>query len=180
MLRIRNSALLDEVSLDFEPGLLSVTVGADAGAGKYPHGALSLLAGERADKPSARGALACEVDELVFPRGQKIDALLAELDLPLCEDYPLLLKRSLRATACRSSPSTAKPRHAGGVAASRRPVDRFSRPEPNRGGCQLRTASSSCSICSGGRAAGWQHIRKATVRGANYRRQPGRRNQTCA
>ncbi|HXC02827.1 MAG TPA: DNA repair protein RecN [Opitutaceae bacterium] len=95
-LRIRNLALLDEVSLDFEPGFTSVT--GETGAGKsILLGALSLLAGERADKTIIRqGAAACEVEAgLFFSDARKIDALLAELDLPPCEDGALLLKRSL-------------------------------------------------------------------------------------
>jgi DNA repair protein RecN (Recombination protein N) len=95
-LRIRNLALLDEVSLDFEPGFTSVT--GETGAGKsILLGALSLLAGERADKTIIRqGAAACEVEAgLFFSDAKKIDALLAELDLPPCEDGALLLKRSL-------------------------------------------------------------------------------------
>jgi DNA repair protein RecN (Recombination protein N) len=95
-LRIRNLALLDEVSLDFEPGFTSVT--GETGAGKsILLGALSLLAGERADKTIIRqGAAACEVEAgLFFSDSKKIDALLAELDLPPCEDGALLLKRSL-------------------------------------------------------------------------------------
>ena len=95
-LRIRNLALLDEVSLDFEPGFTSVT--GETGAGKsILLGALSLLAGERADKTIIRqGAAACEVEAgLYFSDAKKIDALLAELDLPPCEDGALLLKRSL-------------------------------------------------------------------------------------
>src|SRR5580692_5368768 len=95
-LRIRNLALLDEVSLDFEPGFTSVT--GETGAGKsILLGALGLLAGERADKTIIRqGAAACEVEAgLFFSDAKKIDALLAELDLPRCEDGALLLKRSL-------------------------------------------------------------------------------------
>ena len=95
-LRIRNLALLDEVSLDFEPGFTSVT--GETGAGKsILLGALSLLAGERADKTIIRqGADACEVEAgLFFSDSKKIDGLLAELDLPACEEGVLLLKRSL-------------------------------------------------------------------------------------
>ena len=95
-LRIRNLALLDEVSLDLEPGFTSVT--GETGAGKsILLGALSLLAGERADKTIIRqGAAACEVEAgLFFSDSKKIDALLTELDLPPCEDGVLLLKRSL-------------------------------------------------------------------------------------
>jgi len=95
-LRIRNLALLEEVSLDFEPGFTAVT--GETGAGKsILLGALGLLAGERSDKTVIRqGAVACEVEaSLYFADPGKIDALLAELDLPPCEDGVLLLKRSL-------------------------------------------------------------------------------------
>lgn len=95
-LRIRNLALLEEVSLDFEPGFTAVT--GETGAGKsILLGALSLLAGERADKTVIRqGAAAAEVEAALFFRApRKIDALLAELDLPPGEDGVLLLKRSL-------------------------------------------------------------------------------------
>lgn len=95
-LRIRNLALLEEVSLDFEAGFTVVT--GETGAGKsILLGALSLLAGERADKTIIRqGAAACEVEaSLSFAKPQAIDALLAELDLPPCEDGQLILKRSV-------------------------------------------------------------------------------------
>ncbi len=95
-LRIKNLALLEEVSLDFEAGFTVVT--GETGAGKsILLGALSLLAGERADKTLIRqGASACEVEaSLWFENSTKMDALLAELDLPACEDGVLLLKRSL-------------------------------------------------------------------------------------
>ncbi len=95
-LRIRNLALLEEVSLDFQSGFTVVT--GETGAGKsILLGALGLLAGERADKTLIRqGAPACEVEAaLFFENPARIDALLAELDLPTCEDGLLLLKRSL-------------------------------------------------------------------------------------
>ena len=95
-LRIRNLALLDEVSLDFEAGFTAVT--GETGAGKsILLGALSLLAGERADKTIIRqGAPSCEVEaSLYFENAKKIDALLGELDLPPTEEGLLILKRSL-------------------------------------------------------------------------------------
>ena len=95
-LRIKNLALLEEVALDFEAGFTVVT--GETGAGKsILLGALSLLAGERADKTLIRqGAAACEVEaSLYLENTQAIDALLAELDLPACEDGLLILKRSL-------------------------------------------------------------------------------------
>ena len=95
-LRIRNLALLEEVSLDFEAGFTTVT--GETGAGKsILLGALSLLAGERADKTVIRqGAPACEVEaSLFFEDSRKIDAALESLDLPPCEDGLLIVKRSL-------------------------------------------------------------------------------------
>jgi len=95
-LRIRNLALLEYVSVDFDPGFAAVT--GETGAGKsILIGALSLLAGERADKAVIRqGAPACEVEaSLHFRDPSKVDALLAELDLPPCEEGLLLLKRSV-------------------------------------------------------------------------------------
>ncbi|MEO5960752.1 MAG: AAA family ATPase [Opitutaceae bacterium] len=95
-LRIRNLALLEEVALDFEAGFTAVS--GETGAGKsILLGGLSLLAGERADKTIIRqGAASCEVEaSLFFASAKKIDALLADLDLPPCEDGVLILKRSV-------------------------------------------------------------------------------------
>jgi DNA repair protein RecN (Recombination protein N) len=95
-LTIRNLALLEQVSVDFDEGFAAVT--GETGAGKsILIGALALLAGERADKAVIRqGAAACEVEaSLFFKDSQRIDALLAELDLPACEEGLLVLKRSV-------------------------------------------------------------------------------------
>jgi len=95
-LRIRNLALLEEVSLDFEAGFTVVT--GETGAGKsILLGALSLLAGERAEKTIIRqGAAACEVEaSLLFTDAARIDAVLAELELPATEDGVLLLRRTV-------------------------------------------------------------------------------------
>ena len=95
-LRIRNLALLDEVALDFEAGFTAVT--GETGAGKsILLGGLGLLAGERADRTIIRqGADACEVEaSLFFAHSGPVDALLATLDLPSCEEGILILKRSL-------------------------------------------------------------------------------------
>ncbi|MDB6114929.1 MAG: recN [Lacunisphaera sp.] len=95
-LRIRNLALLEEVELEFETGFTAVT--GETGAGKsILLGALSLLAGARADKTIIRqGAPATEVEAaLFFTDSRKLDAALAALDLPPCDDGVLILKRSL-------------------------------------------------------------------------------------
>lgn len=95
-LRIRNLALLEEIELDFESGFTAVT--GETGAGKsILLGALSLLAGARADKTIIRqGADACEVEAaLFFPDTRRLDMVLARLDLPACDDGVLILKRTL-------------------------------------------------------------------------------------
>jgi DNA repair protein RecN (Recombination protein N) len=95
-LRIRNLALLEEVVLDFAPGFTAVT--GETGAGKsILLGALSLLAGERGDKTIIRaGAASCEVEAVLgFADPARIDAALAALDLPPCEEGTLILKRSV-------------------------------------------------------------------------------------
>src|ERR1051325_7915182 len=95
-LRIRNLALLEEVSLDFEAGFTAGT--GETGAGKsILLGALSLLAGERADKTIIRqGAASADVGaSFYFPGSAQSDAVLAELELPPCEEGLLILKRSL-------------------------------------------------------------------------------------
>ena len=98
-LSIRNLALLESVSLDFEDGFTAVT--GETGAGKSVLlGALSLLAGQRSDKSVIRqGEGRCEVEAaLWFADTTAIDALLALLDLPPCEEGLLILKRSLART----------------------------------------------------------------------------------
>jgi DNA repair protein RecN (Recombination protein N) len=95
-LHVRNLALLEEVSLDFEAGFTAVT--GETGAGKsILLGALGLLAGERADKTIIRqGVPACEVEAaLFFAKPKVINTVLAELELPECEDGLMILKRSV-------------------------------------------------------------------------------------
>ena len=98
-LTIRNLALLEEVSLEFEEGFTAVT--GETGAGKsILLGALSLLAGDRVDKSIIRqGADRCEVEaSLWFEAPARIDSILEQLDLPECEEGVLLLKRSVART----------------------------------------------------------------------------------
>jgi len=95
-LRIQNLALLEEVELEFEAGFTAVT--GETGAGKsILIGALSLLAGQRADKTMIRqGAEALVVEaSLFFADSARVDALLSELELPVCEEGLLILRRSL-------------------------------------------------------------------------------------
>jgi DNA repair protein RecN (Recombination protein N) len=95
-IRIKNLALLEEVTLDFEPGFTSVT--GETGAGKSVLlGALGLLSGARTDKGMIRqGQDLLEVEAaLYFADAEMIDGLLAAAGLPACEDGVLLLQRSV-------------------------------------------------------------------------------------
>jgi DNA repair protein RecN (Recombination protein N) len=93
-LRIRNLALLEEVSLEFGPGFTAVT--GETGAGKSVLiGALALLSGARVDKTILRtGSDACEVEcQLVLDEPGEVNALLEGAGLPICEDGSLVLRR---------------------------------------------------------------------------------------
>ena len=98
-LKIKDLALLDEVTLEFEAGFTSVT--GETGAGKSVLlGALGLLAGARTDKTLIRqGADAVEVEAaLYFEASAEIDAILDAAGLPQCDDGVLLLQRSIHRT----------------------------------------------------------------------------------
>ncbi len=95
-LRIRNLALVADLTLELQPGLNVLT--GETGAGKSVIlGALQLVLGQRADRGALRaGADLCSV-EAVFHLGPlhiPIDALLADLGIDPCEASVLVLKRS--------------------------------------------------------------------------------------
>jgi DNA repair protein RecN (Recombination protein N) len=97
-LRIRNLALVED--LTWQPGAGLVAITGETGAGKsLLIGALQLLLGERADKSLIRaGAESCTV-EAVFEGGRmrELDAWLEERGAEPCADGQLLLKRTLSA-----------------------------------------------------------------------------------
>ncbi len=98
-LKIKDLALLDQVTLEFESGFTAVT--GETGAGKSVLlGALGLLAGARTDKTLIRqGTHAVEVEAaLYFEAASEMNALLEEAGLPACEDGVLLLQRSIHKT----------------------------------------------------------------------------------
>lgn len=95
-LKIKNLALLDEVTLEMECGFTAVT--GETGAGKSVLlGALSLLSGGRADKTIIRQeADQLEVEGAVFfADSAAIDELLEAAGLPICEEGVLLLQRRI-------------------------------------------------------------------------------------
>ena len=97
-LRIRNLALVED--LTWHPGAGLVAITGETGAGKsLLIGALQLLLGERADKALIRaGAESCTV-EAVFDVGEarELDAWLVEQGAEPCAEGELLLKRTLSA-----------------------------------------------------------------------------------
>ena len=95
-LRVKNLALVENIRVEFQPGLNVIT--GETGAGKsILIGALQLLLGLRADKSLIRsGAESCAV-EAVFAvdKPRTIDALLSDHGAEPCADGQLLIKRSL-------------------------------------------------------------------------------------
>ncbi|MGJ8652475.1 MAG: DNA repair protein RecN [Opitutaceae bacterium] len=95
-LKIKDLALLDQVTLEFDSGFTAVT--GETGAGKSVLlGALGLLAGARTDKTLIRqGTDAVEVEAaLYFEVADEMNVLLESTGLPACEDGVLLLQRSI-------------------------------------------------------------------------------------
>jgi DNA repair protein RecN (Recombination protein N) len=100
-LRLQDLALMERAELEFSAGFTAVT--GETGAGKsILLGALSLLAGNRADKSVIRqGAEVCEVEGVLGFEGAalvRVNALLESLSLPPCEDGALVLRRALPRT----------------------------------------------------------------------------------
>ena len=97
-LRVKNLALVEQVRLDFEPGLNVIT--GETGAGKsILMGALHLLLGDRADKKYIRaGADACGA-EAVFKLADpaSLNEMLEGLGVAPCEDGQLIIRRIVKA-----------------------------------------------------------------------------------
>ena len=95
-LRIKNLALVADLTLELQPGLNVIT--GETGAGKsILIGALNLVLGERADRTLIRsGADNCSVEAVFDVRDLKapLAAFLDENGLEPCEDSQLVLKRS--------------------------------------------------------------------------------------
>ena len=94
-LRIKNLALVADLTLDLEPGYNVIT--GETGAGKSVLiGALSLLLGERADRGLIRGGCDSCVVEAVFEISKlraPLPAFLEENGLEPCQDGQMVLKR---------------------------------------------------------------------------------------
>lgn len=94
-LRIKNLALVADLSLDLQPGCNVIT--GETGAGKSMLiGALNLVLGERADRSLIRaGTDGCSVEAVFDMRGTKspLKSFLEENGLEPCEEDQLLIKR---------------------------------------------------------------------------------------
>ena len=96
ILKIRNLALVEDVTWELAAGLVGVT--GETGAGKsIIVGALKLILGERADRSLIRnGQDACTVEASFHLKDtQEIDAVLEEGGLEPCQDGELLIKRTI-------------------------------------------------------------------------------------
>src|SRR5436190_9075540 len=100
-LRIKNLALVDELTLDLAPNYNVVT--GETGAGKsILIGALNLVLGERADRTVIRaGAENCSVEAL-FDLGKlktrgRVTQFLDENGLEPCDENQLVLRRAISA-----------------------------------------------------------------------------------
>ena len=111
LLKIRNLALVDELTWEPHAGFLGIT--GETGAGKSViMGGISLALGERADKSLIRsGESQCSIEAIFQLRSATVlNALLEESGVPPCEDGLLIIRRVVTATGNRqfinSSPVT--------------------------------------------------------------------------
>ncbi len=98
LLKIRNLALVEELTWEPEPGFLAIT--GETGAGKSViMGGISLVLGERADKGRIRsGESQCSVEAVFHLNSTKtINSELEEAGVPPCEDGMLVIRRVITA-----------------------------------------------------------------------------------
>lgn len=111
LLKIRNLALVDELSWEPHAGFLGIT--GETGAGKSViMGGISLVLGERADKSLIRsGESQCCIEAIFqLSNTETLNALLEESGVPPCEDGLLIIRRVVTTSGNRqfinSSPVT--------------------------------------------------------------------------
>ena len=99
-LRIKNLALVSDLTLELQPGCNVIT--GETGAGKsIIIGALNLVLGERADRTLIRsGEESCSVEAVFDTRRLRapLKSFLEENGLEPCEDHQLVLKRNFSAS----------------------------------------------------------------------------------
>jgi DNA repair protein RecN (Recombination protein N) len=102
-LNIRNLALVDSLSIEFDRGLNVIT--GETGAGKsLLIGALRLLLGERADKSMIRtGENSCGIDACFeLADAKDVNAVLGEMGMEPCEDGLLIIRRTLTESSSKN------------------------------------------------------------------------------
>ena len=160
LLKIRNLALVDELTWEPENGFLGIT--GETGAGKSViMGSISLLMGERADKSLIRsGETQCSI-EAIFRLRQtdELNAQLAEAGVPPCEDGELLIRRIITSTGNRqfinNSPVTLALLHhiAGGLVDMHHPDSHRSLTSQERQLCLLDAFAEDAGLLADYRAA---------------------------
>ena len=169
-LRIQNLALLESVSVDFEPGFTAVT--GETGAGKsILIGALSLLAGERADKAVIRqGAASCEVEASLHFSG------FGRRWTPFSPSWTCRRARTASSSSSGRSHANGRPRSrsmgawrpsppcSGSASGGSTSTGRAS-----PAGSSRTPASSSCSTCSAATVRRSRPTARSTGRGATSR-----------
>lgn len=160
LLKIRNLALVDELTWEPGNGFLGIT--GETGAGKSViMGSISLLMGERADKSLIRsGETQCSIEAIFRLRHtEELNAQLAEAGVPPCEDGELLIRRIITSTGNRqfinNSPVTLALLHriAGGLVDMHHPDSHRSLTSQERQLCLLDAFAEDAGLLADYRAA---------------------------
>lgn len=170
LLKIRNLALVDELTWEPGNGFLGIT--GETGAGKsIIMGSISLLMGERADKSLIRsGETQCSIEAIFRLRHtEELNAQLTEAGVPPCEEGELLIRRIITATGNRqfinNSPVTLALLHriAGGLVDMHHPDSHRSLTSQERQLCLLDAFAEGAGLLADYRTAyrSWQEARAA-------------------
>lgn len=160
LLKIRNLALVDELTWEPGNGFLGIT--GETGAGKSViMGSISLLMGERADKSLIRsGETQCSIEAIFRLRHtEELNAQLTEAGVPPCEDGELLIRRIITSTGNRqfinNSPVTLALLHriAGGLVDMHHPDSHRSLTSQERQLCLLDAFAEDAGLLADYRAA---------------------------
>lgn len=160
LLKIRNLALVDELTWEPGNGFLGIT--GETGAGKSViMGSISLLMGERADKSLIRsGETQCSIEAIFRLRHtEELNAQLTEAGVPPCEEGELLIRRIITSTGNRqfinNSPVTLALLHriAGGLVDMHHPDSHRSLTSQERQLCLLDAFAEDAGLLADYRAA---------------------------
>lgn len=160
LLKIRNLALVDELTWEPGEGFLGIT--GETGAGKSViMGSISLVMGERADKSLIRsGEQQCSIEAIFRLRNtEELNIQLAEVGVPPCEEGELLIRRVITATGNRqfinNSPVTLTLLHriAGGLVDMHHPDSHRSLTSQERQLCLLDAFAEDTELLTDYRAA---------------------------